>query len=106
MTCLTQGEGRQAALTVAGPRSAAVQIDHLYPTSILPYPHTHIYGMQLLYLFIALAALVATVPAQARSWDASEMVQIGLPDDFHQQYLKIGTASMCALQSSDKGAGQ
>jgi hypothetical protein len=68
---------------------------------MLPSPHT----MHLLYLLLAFAALVATDPPEPRPWEVTAMVNIRIPDWFHFQYVNLGTATLCALQSTDKGAG-
>jgi hypothetical protein len=61
--------------------------------------------MHLLFIVLAFAALVATDPPEPRSWDVMAMVNIRAPDYFHFQYVNLGTAALCALRSTDKGAG-
>jgi len=59
-------------------------------------------------LFIALLALfivVLSADPPLVSWDAQNIVVYSAPDALHQAYLAIGTSTLCAMRSLDRGAG-
>lgn len=63
--------------------------------------------MELLDLLIVLATLCAAALSAGPvvSWDAQNIVAFSAPDALHQAHLAIGTSTLCAMRSSDRGAG-
>jgi hypothetical protein len=63
--------------------------------------------MEPLNLLIVLAALCTAVLSASPlvSWDARNIVIYSAPDALHQAHLAIGTSTLCAMKSSDRGAG-
>ncbi|KAH3918078.1 hypothetical protein HBH56_031680 [Parastagonospora nodorum] len=63
--------------------------------------------MKLLDLLVALATLCAAVLSAGPpvSWNAQNLVVNSAPDALHQAYLAIGTSTLCAMKSTDRGAG-